>query len=122
MAETRTYDGGCHCGAVRYRVTLPLESAFVCNCSICSRAGTVLAPAPAAQFELLSGQDDLRDYQFGKKVIHHLFCGRCGIKSFARGKARDGSDMVAVNVRCLDGVDLAAIPVKPFDGKSLPLD
>jgi len=35
MAETTTYTGGCHCGAVRYRVTAKLESAITCNCSIC---------------------------------------------------------------------------------------
>lgn len=122
MAETTTYTGGCHCGAVRYRVTMKLEGAATCNCSMCSRAGTMLSFAPASQFELLSGQDALRDYQFGKRRIHHLFCGRCGIKSFARGVAPDGSDVVAVNVRCLDGVDLAAVPLKSFDGRSLPID
>ena len=103
-------------------VTTPIEPAIVCNCSICSKTGSALAFAPAAQFRLLSGSEALTDYQFGKKRIHHLFCGRCGIKSFARGKGPDGSDMVAVNVRCLDGVDPAALPVKLFDGKSLPLD
>jgi hypothetical protein len=122
MAETKTYTGGCHCGAVRYRVTTKLESAITCNCSICSKSGTMLAPVSSAQFELLSGEDALRDYQFGKKRIHHLFCGRCGIKSFARGPGPGGGEMVVVNVRCLDGVDLPAIDLKPFDGKSVPLD
>ena len=122
MAETTTYTGGCHCGAVRYRVTLKLDTAITCNCSMCSRAGTMLAFAPAAQFELLGGEGELRDYQFGRKRIHHLFCGRCGIKSFARSKTPDGSDAVAVNVRCLDGVDLASVPVRQVDGKSFPAD
>jgi hypothetical protein len=122
MADTTTYTGGCHCGAVRYRVTAGLESAMTCNCSICSKTGTALTFVPAAQFELLSGQEALTDYQFGKKRIHHLFCRRCGIRSFARGVAPDGSEVVAVNVRCLDGVDLAAVPQKPFDGRRLPID
>ena len=107
---------------MRYRVTAKLESAITCNCSICSRSGTLLTFVPAAQFEQLSGEEALRDYQFGKKRIHHLFCSRCGIKPFSRGIAPDGSQMVAVNVRCLDGVDLGAVPVKPFDGRSLPID
>jgi len=77
---------------------------------------------PAAQFEQLSGQEALRDYQFGKKKIHHLFCSRCGIKPFARGVAPDGSDVVAVNVRCLEGVDLGAVPLRSFDGRSLPVE
>lgn len=122
MSETTTYSGGCHCGAVKYRVAAKLDRAMSCNCSICSKAGTLLTFVPVAQFELLAGQDALTDYQFGKKNIHHLFCKRCGSKSFARGRAPDGSEMVAVNIRCLDGVDLGAIPVKSFDGRSLPAE
>jgi len=123
MAETTSYTGGCHCGAVRYRVGGKIEWAVTCNCSICSKTGTMLTFVPDAQFELLSGADALSDYQFGRRNIHHLFCKRCGIRSFARGrKPGNGEPMVAVNVRCVDDVDLAAIPVKQFDGKSLPLD
>jgi hypothetical protein len=33
-------------------------------------------------------------------------------------KARDGSNMVAVNVRCLDDVDIETLTPTPFDGKS----
>ena len=121
MAET-TYTGGCHCGAVRYRVTMNLDKAVTCNCSICSKTGTMLAFAPASKFELTSGGDVLTDYQFGKKRIHHLFCSRCGVRSFARGAMPNGDPVAAVNVRCLDGVDLGAIPVKTFDGRSLPVD
>ena len=121
MAET-TYAGGCHCGAVRFRVTTKLETAMTCNCSICSKTGTLLAFAPVAQFELVDGRDALSDYQFGKKRIHHLFCRHCGIRSFSRGVAPDGGEVVAVNVRCLDGVDVGSLALRPFDGKSLPLD
>ena len=65
-------------------------------------------------------RDALTDYQFGKMRLHHLFCSRCGIRSFGRGAMPDGTPIVAVNVRCLDDVDLAALPVKQFDGKGLP--
>jgi hypothetical protein len=122
MAETTTYTGGCHCGAVRYRVTMKVEGALVCNCSICSKTGTMLAFAPAAALELTSGEDALADYQFGKKRIHHLFCKRCGIRSFGRGAMPDGTQVVAVNVRCLEGVDLDAVPIQKFDGRSMPID
>jgi hypothetical protein len=123
MAETTTYTGGCHCGAVRYRVTTqPIERVVACNCSICSKTGSMLAFVPAAQFELVGEQDTLADYQFGKRRIHHHFCTRCGIRSFARGAMPDGTPMVAVNARCLDGLELGSLTVKPFDGKSLPLE
>ncbi|HVH07755.1 MAG TPA: GFA family protein, partial [Myxococcota bacterium] len=32
-----TYHGSCHCGDVRYDVTLDLGEVVECNCSICSR-------------------------------------------------------------------------------------
>lgn len=119
MSETKTHAGGCHCGAVRFTVNLALDQAVSCNCSICSKRGTLLAFAPAGAFTLVSGSESLSDYQFAKKVIHHLFCKTCGVSSFARGIAPDGTDTVAINLRCLDDIDLAALPVIQFDGKSL---
>ncbi len=121
MAEEKTYEGGCHCGAVRYRVSLALEQAITCNCSICQKTGTTLAFAPATKFTLLSGEEALSDYQFGKKRIHHLFCKRCGIRSFSRAAKPDGTPTVAVNVRCLDGVELEKIPTRQYDGRATPL-
>lgn len=122
MPEPKRYTGGCHCGAVRYQVTMAIEGGVACNCSICHKAGTVLTFTPASGFTLLGGEDVLVDYQFGKKRIHHLFCGRCGVRSFARGAMPDGTPVVAVNVRCLDDVDLASVPTQHYDGKSVPLD
>jgi hypothetical protein len=119
MGDLQTYSGSCHCGKVRYRVQLDFSKPVVsCNCSICGRTGTLLAFVPSGQFELLSGEDVLTDYQFNKHVIHHLFCRVCGIKSFARGTSRDGSDTVAINTRCLEGVELATLNLMQYDGRS----
>jgi hypothetical protein len=119
MAEAKAYTGGCHCGKVRYRVTTDLDRVIRCNCSICSKKGYWLSFVPASDFELESGADALTDYQFNKLNIHHLFCSTCGIQSFGRGTGPDGSEMVAVNVRCLDDVDLSKLAPTEFDGRSL---
>ena len=113
------HTGSCHCGAVAYEVELDIGPVLSCNCSICRRTGALLAFVPEGAFTLLEGQDDLRDYQFNNHVIHHLFCQTCGIRSFGRGVAPDGSKMVAINVRCLDGVDLDSLKIERFDGASL---
>src|SRR5436190_18906854 len=119
MGELQSHTGGCHCGKVRYQVKIDLAAPVLsCNCSMCGRVGSLLSFVPAQQFTLLSGEDSLADYQFNKHVIHHLFCKHCGIKSFARGKDKNGGDTVAINTRCIDGVDLDALDVKKFDGKS----
>ena len=72
---------------------------------------------PPERFALRAGSEALVDYQFNKKVIHHLFCGQCGVGSFSQRIAAGGKEMVAVNVRCLDGVDLSALTLTLVDGK-----
>ena len=119
MGENKEYVGGCHCGKVRYRVSVDLSAPMIaCNCSMCGRTGTLLTFVPSAQFKLERGEDALTDYQFNKKVIHHLFCSTCGVRSFARGKGPDGSEMAAINARCLEGVDPQTLNITHFDGRS----
>jgi hypothetical protein len=118
MPEAKTYQGGCHCGKVRYEVTTDLGRVISCNCSICSKKAHLLTFVAADGFRLLQGEDNLTDYQFNTKNIHHLFCRTCGIQSFARGAGRDGKVMASVNVRCLDDFDLSKVDVTPVDGRS----
>jgi hypothetical protein len=114
-----TYEGSCHCGAVRYEVTMPVpEKAFACNCSICSRAGWLLAFVEEEQFRLRAGSDAMTDYMFGKKHIHHSFCRTCGVRAFSRGTAH-GKTMVSINLRCIAGFDPTKLPVETFDGAKL---
>lgn len=114
-----TYQGGCHCGKVRFEAAVDLtKPALMCNCSICSKRGYVLAFVPGNDFKLVSGEEALTDYLFNKKAIHHLFCSTCGVGAFGRGVGPDGGETFAVNVRCLDGVELERVPTVPYDGKS----
>jgi hypothetical protein len=113
----KTYHGGCQCGAVRYDVTMELGEVISCNCSRCGKLGSLLAFAPAQDFKLTAGEGATTEYQFNKRAIHHLFCATCGIQSFARGSMPDGTEVVAVNVRCLDDVDTGGLSVKAVDGR-----
>ncbi|HVK60401.1 MAG TPA: GFA family protein [Bdellovibrionales bacterium] len=112
------HTGGCHCGKVRFEVEMNVENAISCNCSICAKRGSLLDFVPESQFRLLSGESDLSDYLFNKKVVHHLFCKTCGILSFGKGTAPDGSKMVAINVRSLDGIDLTKLKIQNYDGRN----
>jgi len=118
MTEAKLHAGGCHCGKVRYEVTTAVEAALGCNCSMCSKKGSLLTFVDEGAFTLKSGESELTDYQFNKHNIHHTFCRTCGVTSFARGTFKD-KKMVAINVRTLDDFDLDAVKVKVFDGKSL---
>jgi hypothetical protein len=118
MSDLVTHEGGCHCGAVRYRVETDLAKVMECNCSHCSKKGFLFSFVSAEQFTLLEGEDGLTEYRFHTKQLQHLFCKSCGAQSFARGKGRDGGATVAINVRCLDGVDVSSLTITPVDGKS----
>jgi hypothetical protein len=104
---------------VRYDVSAEIGEVMSCNCSRCSRLGSLLAFVPVGDFTLITGDQTTTDFQFNKHVIHHLFCSTCGIQSFARGKGPDGNEMIAINVRCLDGVDPDSFKVKKFDGAKM---
>jgi hypothetical protein len=118
MAELKSYTGSCHCGKVRYEVAMDLDKVMSCNCSMCSRMGWLLSFVPAQQFTLLSGEDSLTDYQFGRQHVHHPFCSSCGIRSFCKGQSKTGDELRGINVRCLEGVDVDSLQVTKVDGKS----
>jgi hypothetical protein len=119
MTAAKTYSGGCHCGKVRFEATTDLASTITCNCSICSKRGWILTFVGDEQFKLLSGHDVLKDYQFGKKHIHHRFCSVCGTQSFGQGAGPGGKPTYAVNVLCLDGVDPKSLTPHAHDGASM---
>ena len=111
-----TYEGGCHCGRVRFRVRGDLADVTDCNCSMCTKKGILHLIVPQSQFELLSGRDDLTTYTFNTGVAQHHFCRHCGIHSFY--VPRSDPDKVDVNVRCLDGVDPRTLAASTFDGRN----
>jgi hypothetical protein len=113
------YRGSCHCGKVAIEVDGQIDKGLACNCSICSRKGSLLWFVPRAQARVLGDEQDIASYQFNKGIIEHRFCKTCGVQPFAFGKDRQGNEIAAINLRCIEGIDLDKIPVTHFDGKSL---
>ena len=108
--------GGCHCGAVRYEAEVPEQVTILdCNCSICTRTGFRHLIVRHDDFRLRWGGTMLTSYRFRTGAADHLFCSRCGVKSFYQ--PRSHPDGWSLNVNALDDVSLLHITVQPFDGR-----
>src|SRR4029077_19701857 len=95
----KTYTGGCQCGKVRYEAQADIGDVIACNCSRCHKLGSLLTAAAKSDFQLLSDEKDMTDYQFNNRTSHHPFCKTGGIQSYAYGKGPGGKEMVMLNVR-----------------------
>jgi len=114
------YKGSCHCGSVTYEVDVEPGPVLECNCSICSRKGTLLWFTPRTKLNMLTGEDALTVYTFGTHNVQHHFCHVCGCTTFGIGKPPGAKEeTAAINVRCLEGVDLENLERRQFDGRSL---
>ncbi len=114
----QTYQASCHCGAVRFSFEAePITKGVRCNCSFCSRRGTLMQLVPDAQFHLAAGEDALNFYQFGPKRAKHYFCRTCGIHTFSVTTRRP--DQHIVNLGCVQELDTYALEPVYFDGKHL---
>ena len=112
----KAWQGGCHCGAVRFEVTADIVEVTDCNCSVCTKKGFLHLIVATEKFRLLQGAEALVTYRFNTGTAKHSFCGRCGIHAFYT--PRSHPDQVDVNVRCIEGVDLAGLKIVPFDGQN----
>ncbi|HVH46299.1 MAG TPA: GFA family protein [Labilithrix sp.] len=111
-----TFEGGCHCGRVRFRVSTESLKALDCSCSICAKKGFLHLIVPQDAFEVLSGATDLTTYTFNTGVAQHRFCRVCGVHPFYTPRSHPNG--VSVNVRCLDDDAAARFVIEPFDGRN----
>lgn len=106
MTDT-IYEGGCLCGAVRYRVAGPVLLVEYCHCHMCRRAAG--APVvcwvdfPFARFSLTKGS--ITRYRSSPGITRG-FCAACGSSlSFQRGET---PPKITLAVDSLDDPDALA--------------
>lgn len=101
MTKTpNTHDGGCMCGAVRYRLTGPFSYSAHCHCRSCQRAtGAGIATftgIPDNRFQITKGQLSIYASSPG---VQRGFCNTCGTSLTYAG---DDWDDMAVYSATLD--------------------
>jgi hypothetical protein len=115
-----THKGSCHCGNIAYEVEGDFDEVMECNCSLCTKKGSLLWFVPRQKLRLTTPDSNLATYTFNKHVIKHHFCPKCGCGPFAYAvDPSSGAPMAAINVRCLEDVDVSKLKRKFFDGRSL---
>lgn len=110
-------EGACHCGAVKWTYSLPLESVTACNCSLCARYGALWAYGYQGKGAEVSGET--RVYMRGRKHNGFHFCVTCGCLAFYLSNSEDEQGRrMAVNLRMIsDPSQVAHLPIDHFDGK-----
>jgi hypothetical protein len=93
QTDVRKLEGGCRCGAVRYRVTDAFSYGLICHCSQC-RKTTGAANKPflgieIEQFELTHGEEVIQ--RFGDDQGYDARCAKCGC--FLYSVVRDGRNV-----------------------------
>lgn len=117
MTDRVTISGGCHCGAVRFEAEVRQAAEILdCNCSVCAMTGFRHLIVPHGDFRLLSGEGSLTSYRFGTRTAEHLFCGKCGIKSFYQ--PRSHPEAWSVNLNALDDGSGLDLRFSAFDGRN----
>jgi hypothetical protein len=114
----RTYQGSCHCGAVRFEIETDFPELTTCDCSICKRRNALMVKVHESRFRLLAGADALTEYRFHTNTARHYFCKVCGIYPFHRKRVTP--DHFGVNVHCLQGFSSEGIPVRRALGSDMP--
>jgi hypothetical protein len=115
----RSYEGQCHCGAVRFRFqSEEITRGIRCNCSFCTRRAGVMALAYVAPQDIafLEGRDALEVYRFGDRMVNHHFCRTCGVYLFHDTTVRPG--FLRFNLGCIDGLDPLTLEIQLIDGRA----
>lgn len=94
-------EGGCQCGAVRYRIEGPPLATVLCHCNSCRRASAApavaWAMAASAQFGYTAGEPAVYESSPG---CRRSFCPRCGTPLMFEADYLPG--MVDVTIGSLD--------------------
>lgn len=116
MPGLYSFQGQCHCGAIRAQLAFtkpaPEVQVRACQCGFCTRQGSMTVSDPEGKSTLLIRQGQLHAYQFGTRTATSLICQSCGVYAGAMVQ-EDGRTWSIVNVRGLAITDFLGRTAEP---------
>lgn len=111
VADMASIEGGCLCGAVRYRLAKPVTEIDACHCGMCRKfsGGIELGFNVEPGDVTWSGEDQVKVYRssdWGERG----FCGTCGSSLFWRthGDAPAHLSLTGGSLDSFEGVSLTS--------------
>jgi hypothetical protein len=97
MEQPAVHEGGCLCGAIRYRATAAPTAVVLCHCRSCRRASGAPSLAwaifRAEDFAFTTGEPTTYESSPG---VERGFCARCGTSlTYASADRSDVADVTA---------------------------
>ncbi len=116
-------EGGCNCGAVRYRAEGDPIVVAQCHCANCRRqSGSAFSVNLLFKAAAVSHEGDLSIYEdrdtFSGNPVLRKFCGRCGSPIFS--EMTDGKEMIVVKAGTLDDPGSFVPTVSVWTSTALP--
>lgn len=114
-----TYQGGCHCKAIRVELQTrrnPEEQILgACQCAFCRKHNVRAFSDPAARVTItVTEPAALQLYEFGLRTSRQVLCNRCGV--YVAMVLREGDKAFCVlNIDTLDARALFVQPAMPRD-------
>ncbi len=119
MTDTTHPEGGCLCGAVRYRITTPIKNVTHCHCTMCRRWSGAVAvtwfTVPLERFEVLKGElATYRSSDHGER----RYCPQCATQIAFWSSKRAGE--IDITLGTLDHPEDYPADHHVFIGNALP--
>ncbi|KAI4870637.1 hypothetical protein F4820DRAFT_402853 [Hypoxylon rubiginosum] len=119
-----TYEAGCHCGYIKFSVTLspplPEYKVLNCNCSACAHLGYLLVYPKATEVVWHNnGRERCVNYRFNTKEKDQMFCPKCGASLGIDFRDCIKEHTYGISARTFYGIDLDELNYKKLDGKNV---
>ena len=119
-------EGGCHCGRVRFTLKAAPAEVTRCNCSICTKLGSLCGYCAPEDFAIVQGEDALSSYCWGDRMLDFRFCSHCGCHVHWQARPErlaecfpEGSPhKIGFNARLIDGIERGTLKTVDWDGRN----